>query len=99
MAVRNERLRYIGFELEGRKIPRDVMISAIRASFESEEYEKIKPWLTVFDDNKGIVRCRHKGKERTKDILNSMKLNGESVRTVVSSGSIKKVKERLFNDV
>ncbi len=97
MAVKNERLRYIGFVLQGSRTDRRNMINAIRRSFQ-DEYDEIKPWLTVFDGKKGIIRCRHFGKERTIEILNSIDICGGKVKTLISSGTIKKVKKRLFDD-
>lgn len=96
--VTKKRNRYIAFVLEGGSTDRRGMINAIRDVFSKDEYHEIKPWLTVFDGEKGIVRCNHTGKERTVDLLNSIEVGGGSVRTVTTSGTIKKAKKRLFED-
>lgn len=96
--VTKKRNRYIAFVLEGGSTDRRGMIRAIRDVFSKEEYEEIEPWLTVFDGEKGIVRCDHTGKTRAVDLLNSIEVGGGSVRTVTSSGTIKKAKKRLFED-
>ncbi len=98
MAVRNERQRYVTFILSEGSTSRNDMIHAIRSSFSRGEYEDIKPWLTVFEGDRGILRCRHTGAERTREILNSMEVGGGEVKSVYTSGSIKKAKERLYGD-
>ncbi len=99
MAVENERQRYIGFVIEGGKTSRPNMISCLRKSINPDEYHEIRPWLTIFDGEKGIIRCRQEGKERLIDILNSLKVEGGNVKTLITSGTIKKVKQRLFDNV
>ncbi len=98
MAVRNYRNRYVGFVIQGGKTTRRKMISAIRSSFDKDEYHRISPWLTVFDGEKGIVRCQHHGNDRVVEVLNKIEVEGGKVKTVVTSGTIKKVKDRLFRD-
>ncbi len=95
MAVEGKRKRYISFFIEGGSTDRRGMISAIRRNFSREEYEEIQPWLTVFTGEEGIIRCDHRYKERTVDVLNGMKVGGGKVRTLITSGTIKKAKKRL----
>lgn len=95
MAVEGKRWRYIGFELSDGKLDRREMIRAVRDSFSKDEYSELEPWLTVFTGTKGILKVRHMGKDRAIEILNSMKFNGVTVKTVVTSGTIKKVKKTL----
>ncbi len=97
MVVGEKRKRYIAFVIEEGETDRREMIGAIRSEFSREEYEEIKPWLTVFEGDKGIVRCKHTGKERAIDILNRIKVGGGRVQTITTSGTIKKAKERLFD--
>ncbi len=96
MVVGEDRQRYIAFIIEGGKTDRRGMIDAIRSEFSRQEYEEIKPWLTVFEGDKGIVRCKHTGKERAIEILNDMLIDDGKVRTITTSGTIKKAKKRLY---
>lgn len=98
MTVSKHRKRYIAFVIEDGKTSRKDMISAIRERFSYEEYENFRPWLTVFDGRRGIVRCRHIGKEKVVKILNSIEVGGGKVKTLITSGTIKKAKKRLFED-
>ncbi len=97
MAVKGKRYRYIGFEIiDGEEIDRREMIRAVRNSFREDEYTAVEPWITVFTGDKGIVRCLHTGKDRTIEILNNLEIKGGTVKTVVTSGTIKKVKKVLL---
>lgn len=99
MAVKNMRPRYIGFRVTGGvKIHRKEMIRAIRSSFSTDEYNDIEPWLTAFDGFKGILRCRHNGSERARELLNDIYLDPGRVETVITSGTIKKVKVSIGLD-
>ena len=98
MAVEEHRKRYIAFVIEDGRTSRQGMISAIRGVFTSEEYHDYKPWLTVFDGKKGIVRCWHTGKDIVVQRLGSIIVGGGKVRTLVTSGTIKKAKKRLYED-
>ncbi len=98
MAVNEHRKRYVAFVIEGGSCSRKKMISAIREVFSHEEYTEFKPWLTVFDGEMGIVRCRHLGKEKVVEKLNSVEIGGGKVSTLITSGTIKKAKKRLYED-
>ncbi|MFP4142950.1 MAG: hypothetical protein ACOCTN_06820 [Candidatus Natronoplasma sp.] len=95
MVVGDDRQRYISFIIESVEIDRRGMIDAIRDEFSSEEYEDIEPWLTVFKGDRGIVRCNHTGKEGAIEILNQIEIEGGRVKTLVTSGTIKKAKKAL----
>ncbi len=95
MVVGDDRQRYIAFVIEGGKTDRGNMIGAIRHEFSKDEYENIKPWLTVFEGDRGIIRCKHTGKEKALNILNKMQVGGGKVKTIMTSGTIKKAKRRL----
>lgn len=90
--------RYIAFVIEGASTDRKGMIDKIRDNFSYQEYQEIKPWLTVFTGDKGIVKCNHDKKERAVEILNSIKIGDGKLKTITTSGTIKKAKERLFED-
>lgn len=95
MVVGDDRQRYIVFIIEGGKTDRGGMIGAIRNEFSKEEYDEIKPWLTVFEEDRGIIRCKHTGKERAVEILNDMRVGGGDVKTVTTSGTMKKAKKKV----
>jgi len=90
--------RYIAFIIEGSSTDRKSMIAYIRENFSYEEYQDISPWLTVFTGDKGIIRCDHDQKNKAVEILNSIKIDDGNVRTITTSGTIKKAKKRLFED-
>ncbi|MFW5898451.1 MAG: Rpp14/Pop5 family protein [Candidatus Saliniplasma sp.] len=98
MAVNKHRKRYIAFVIEGGNTSRKDMISAIRKNCPRDVYQRYKPWLTFFDGKKGIVRCWHTGKEKLVDMLNTIEVGGGKVKTVTTSGTIKKAKKRLLED-
>ncbi|MEF8835025.1 MAG: hypothetical protein V5A76_02605 [Candidatus Thermoplasmatota archaeon] len=95
MVVGDDRQRYISFVIEGAKTDRKGMINAIRSAFSKEEYDEIQPWLTVFEGDRGIVRCAHTGKERAVEVMNDMDIGKGNVKTIITSGTIKKAKKAL----
>ncbi|MEF8873878.1 MAG: Rpp14/Pop5 family protein [Candidatus Thermoplasmatota archaeon] len=97
MVVGDDRQRYIAFIIEGGDTDRGGMIDAIRSEFSRKEYEEIKPWLTVFKGDKGIIRCKHTGKEKAVKILSDMTIKEGKVKTITTSGTIKKAKKRLYD--
>lgn len=97
------RKRYIAFSVEApRDVSRKEFISAIRKNApEQDKWERMEPWLTVFENNKGILRCRHTGCEEAILLLNSIESIGRErvkikVRTLGTSGTIKKAKSRYL---
>ena len=105
MAMKEFRQRYIVFEVEApRKVERWEFIKALerRASqMELDNKKEGRPWLTAFNDNRGILRCSHTDKENAIQLLTSITEVGEhnelkvEVRTLKTSGTIKKAKESL----
>jgi len=95
MVVGDDRQRYISFIIEGAETDRRGMINAIRNEFSREEYEEIKPWLTVFEGDRGILRCKHIGKERAVEVMNEIEVDKGKVKTIITSGTIKKAKKAL----
>jgi RNase P/RNase MRP subunit POP5 len=105
MAVKEFRRRYILFEVEApREVERWELIKALQRKASQmgfDQYEEGRPWLTAFNDNRGILRCSHLDKERAIDLLNGITEVGENgelkvvVRTLKTSGTIKKVKESM----
>lgn len=98
MNTPENRQRYIAFVIRGGSTDRGGMISAIRDAFTREQYDRIEPWLTVFDGREGIVRVDHMGKEEAVEILNSIEVGAGNVETLVTSGTIKNAREGLFED-
>jgi RNase P/RNase MRP subunit POP5 len=97
------RKRYIAFSVEApRDISRKEFITAIRKNAQGQDkWEKMEPWLTVFENNKGILRCRHTGCEEAIFLLTSIESIGKEdvkikVKTLGTSGTIKKAKSRYL---
>jgi RNase P/RNase MRP subunit POP5 len=98
------RKRYIAFQINApRTISRSEFIYAIRDREKSNEYkEGIKPWLTVFDNNQGILRCAHTKKDEAVRLLSSIKSVGREkmpvkVITLGTSGTIKTARRRYLD--
>jgi len=90
------RKRYILFSVEGEATRADV-IHAINNAYR-KRYDDDVPWLTVYENGYGIVRCMHRRKDDVVDTLNSLGANKKfSVRTICTSGTIKKLKEKISN--
>jgi len=100
--ARRDKKRYIAFRIEApREITRKEFIGAIRQGVpEKETWEQMKPWLTVFEGNFGILRCFYLSKDEAIHLLNSITHIGRervpvSVTTLGTSGSIKKAKSKF----
>ena len=104
MGVRDYRRRYIVFTVDApRKIERWELIKEFqregsRMGLDQEGEER--PWLTAFNDNRGILRCGHCNKEKAIEMLNGINEVAEErlkvkIETIVTSGTIKKAKESL----
>ena len=99
-----DKKRYIAFKIDApREITRKEFITAIRqGNSDQKQWERMKPWLTVFEDNCGILRCFYLSKEEAIQLLTSIRYIGRervpvSVTTLGTSGSIKKVKMKLLS--
>ncbi len=105
MAVKEYRQRYIVFEIDApRKVERWEFIKALEryaSLMELDNRKEGRPWLTAFNDNRGILRCTHTDKDNAIQLLNSITEVGEGnelkveVRTLKTSGTIKKAKESM----
>jgi RNase P/RNase MRP subunit POP5 len=105
MAVKEYRQRYIVFEIDApRKVERWEFIKALEthaSRMELDNRKEGRPWLTAFNDNRGILRCAHTDKDNAIQLLNSITEVGEDnelkveVRTLKTSGTIKKAKESM----
>lgn len=101
--ARRDKKRYIAFRIEApRKITRKEFIGAIRQGVSDDrQWERIKPWLTVFEGNCGILRCFYLSKDEAVSLLTSIRQIGRegvpvSVTTLGTSGSIKKAKMKFL---
>ncbi len=104
MLIKSQRdkKRYIAFKVHApRSISRKEFIAAIRANIkDNNSWNTMKPWLTVFGDNAGILRCTHTAKDEAIALLGSVSYVGREktevkVETLTTSGTIKKAKEIL----
>jgi RNase P/RNase MRP subunit POP5 len=102
--IKTDRKRYIAFKITApRVISRKELISTIREKVKSNEsWGKMKPWLTIFEDNEGILRCVHTNKDEAVKLLTSIKIVGKEkmpvrVETLGTSGTIKQAKRKYLN--
>ena len=104
MGVREFRRRYIVFTIDAsRNIERWELIKEFQREGSrmglDQETER-RPWLTAFQDNRGILRCSHNDKDTAIEMLNGITEIGEerlkvSIETLVTSGTIKQAKKSL----
>jgi ribonuclease P/MRP protein subunit POP5 len=99
-----EKTRYIAFRIDApRNITRKEFIGAIRLGAQDQkQWDEMKPWLTVFEDNCGILRCFYLSKDDAVKLLKSITHIGRekvpiSVITLGTSGSIKKAKSKFLS--
>ena len=104
MGVREFRRRYIVFTIDAsRKVERWELIKefqreASRMGLDQES--EGRPWLTAFQENRGILRCSHTDKDIAIEMLKSVTEVGEerlkvTIETLVTSGTIKQAKKSL----
>ncbi len=89
MAVKGFRNRYITFRIDG-ELERREMIKHLNRIGRNIG---VRLNLTVFEGNMGIVRVEHKEQKAAIDGMNSY--TGLKIRTVKTSGTIKKAKSYL----
>jgi len=80
------RNRYILFIAEGGE--KKSIVSALNKG-------KIKLRLILYNGKHGIVRCKHTDKEKAIKFLNELKIDGICIKTLKTSGTIKKLKKYL----
>ncbi len=104
MAVREFRHRYIVFEIDApRQVERWELIKEFQrlaSRMGMDQSEEIRPWLTAFQSNRGILRCTHNDWDKAVELLTGVTEVGEerlkvSVKTVTTSGTIRKAKESM----
>ena len=104
MPPRVYRKRYVAFEVEApRKIERWELIAALQTQADKMDFGNEgmrRPWLTAFNENRGILRCAHTDKETAIELLTSITELGEErveveIKTIKTSGTIKKAKKSI----
>ena len=102
--IKVDRKRYIAFKVySSRTLSRNELISAIREKVKNNEsWVNMKPWLTIFEDNEGILRCVHTNKDEAVKLLTSIKIVGKEnmpvrVETLGTSGTIKQAKRKYLS--
>ncbi|MFO7618396.1 MAG: Rpp14/Pop5 family protein [Thermoplasmata archaeon] len=104
MAVKEFRHRYIVFEIDApRAIERWELIKEfqrIASRMGLDQSDEIRPWLTAFKDNRGILRCNHNDRDKAVELLTAVNEVGDerlkvSIKTVTTSGTIRKAKESM----
>ena len=104
MGVSEFRRRYIVFTIDApRNIERWELIKEFQrrgSQMGLDQKEEERPWLTAFQDNRGILRCSHTDKDIAIEMLNGITEIGEErlkvkITTLKTSGTIKKAKENL----
>ncbi|MDO9537510.1 MAG: Rpp14/Pop5 family protein [Thermoplasmata archaeon] len=104
MGVKEFRHRYIVFEIEApRVIERWELIKEfqrIASRMGLDQTDEIRPWLTAFQNNRGILRCSHNDRDKAIELLKAINEVGEdrvkvTIDTITTSGTIKKAKESL----
>jgi RNase P/RNase MRP subunit POP5 len=71
---------------------------------DKNSWERIKPWLTIFEENKGILRCAHTSKQEAVELLTSIRRVGKEnmpvrIETLGTSGTIKKAKKKFLGNL
>jgi len=89
MPVRDFRKRYISFVIDGNLTRKEMIRHLNRIGKE----KGIALNLTVFEGNRGIVLVKHTEKDAAIEAMSSYE--GLSIRTVKTSGTIKKAKASL----
>jgi RNase P/RNase MRP subunit POP5 len=103
MAVKEFRHRYIVFEIEApRQVERWELIKEFqrRSSQLGMDGDENRPWLTAFQNNRGILRCSHCEKDKAIGLLTGITEVGDErlkvkIKTITTSGTIRKAKESL----
>lgn len=96
---RTGRHRYIAFEVQGGFPPStQEVIQALRRQAQAFPRE-VKPWLVFMEGSKGLLRCAHTHREEAVRLLRSLEAPeglGRPVRTLGTSGTIRKARERFL---
>ncbi len=80
-------------------VDRKEMINLIRSSangISKDLFEKVEPWLTVYDGSFGIVRFNHKYRDEIISIVEAIDIPDCHLETVGISGTIKKARKKYL---
>jgi len=100
------RRRYIGFFVSSPKkifFEKQDMLRVLRKQctiLYNKNFKEMGLFLTKFNENKGILRCKHTEKNNTIDLLRSInKIGPEKVEieTLGTSGTIKSLEKKHMN--
>lgn len=96
MAGPKRRDRYIAFELSDSRLGRDFATAchAATAAWPKED----RPQLLFIEGRRGLVRCGHRRKGEVIQVLNGLRIRDamEAVRTIGTSGTIRRARLRYF---
>ncbi|MCK5024916.1 MAG: hypothetical protein KAR56_04795 [Thermoplasmata archaeon] len=104
MGVSEFRRRYIVFTIDApRNIERWELIKELQREASRmglDQASEGRPWLTAFQENRGILRCSHTDRDTAIEMLNAVTEVGEerlkvTIETLVTSGTIKQAKKSL----
>lgn len=104
MGVSDFRRRYIVFTIDApRKVERWELIKEFQrrsSQMGLDQNGEGRPWLTAFQDNRGILRVAHTDKETAIEMITGITEIGEErlkvkIETLTTSGTIKKAKESI----
>ncbi len=91
--MKQKRFRYVVFRISGDEVVKKDVIRTLNALSRDEALEESHRLMLVhFEDNAGLVRCRHTMKERVIELMNGLRSIGGrdvDVKTVGTSGTIK----------
>ncbi len=62
-------------------------------------HREVKPWLVLMEGNRGLLRCAHTHRDEAVRLLRSLENPeglGRPVRTLGTSGTIRKARERYL---
>jgi RNase P/RNase MRP subunit POP5 len=96
------RNRYIAFQVEGGDdLEMGDMIRALREAFSSFPQDT-RPWLVLFQQGQGVVKCSHLHKDDVIRVLQSIRRVGERevrIRTLGTSGTVRKTVRKYLGGV
>jgi RNase P/RNase MRP subunit POP5 len=108
MPIKSQRdkQRYIAFRITApRQLSRKEFIAVLRRNIQDQNsWDRMKPWLTVFENNCGILRCTHTTADEARTLLASIQDFGREktackVETLCTSGTIKKAKSKIQKEI
>lgn len=92
MVVRDKvgRNRYVAFVVAP-PVDKPRLVSALKSAPGPD-----RPWLIEYDGARGLVRCAHTAKDATIEFLNALRVGASRIRTIGTSGTIRKAREKFL---